>query len=244
MKTRTLVSLVVILLLNGCGSSLTNEKASEVIKTTFHLGDLDQVEVIGIAKESDDIMLVKFKLNNDEVSSKMRKYDKGWQLDEVQNRLGGWIPVSTVSSQFDPTEKIKIALVEMSTIAIGLTDYITDHGSFPSLKTITAEGIKDLLSPFYIRDLPTTDPWQQPYWVLMGKLTGFAYGISSKDESNFLIYSKGSDGVADKWNYDPNNELAGLFDGQDPTKDLVNYNGQFIRAPKTLVNEKGYRGGN
>lgn len=242
MKSRALVCMTIIILFNGCGSSLTHQEASEVIKTTFHLGESDKVEVIGIAKETDDILLVKFKLNNDEISSKMRRYDKGWQLDEIQNRLGGWMPISTVSSQFDPTLKVKIAVIEISTIAIGLTDYLIDHGKFPYEGNITAEDLKDALSPFYIRDLPTTDPWGRSYWVLCGKkLNGFAYGVSPEDDDNFLIYSKGSDGNSDKWSYDPSNEFGGLFDGHDSTRDLVNYNGQFIRAPKSLVDENGNR---
>ncbi len=242
MKNKTTLCLAIILLCVGCGSKLTSVKAAEVIKATFHLGESDQVEVIGIAKESDEIMLVKFKLNDEEVSSKMRKYDKGWQLDEVQNRLGGWIPASTVADQFDPTTITKIALLEISTIAIGLTDYLVDHGKFPYEGRISAEGIKDYLSPFYVRDLPTTDPWHRPYWGLCGKrIGGIAYGVSPKDEDNFLVYSLGRDGIEEKWNYNPAAEFSGIFEGVDSTKDIINYNGQFIRAPKSLVDENGNR---
>lgn len=67
-----------------------------------------------------------------------------------------------------------------------------------------------------------------------------AYSVPSLFKDDFLIYSKGSDGIADAWNYDPSNELGGIFEGQDPSKDLVNLSGGFIRAPKSLVNEKGY----
>jgi hypothetical protein len=94
MKIKILAGLSVLFFVVNCGSKLSTKMAGEVVKTTLHLTEKDRVEVLGIAKETSEIMLVKLRINGNEVNSRMRKYDKGWQLDEVQNRIGGWIPVT------------------------------------------------------------------------------------------------------------------------------------------------------
>jgi len=237
MKIRCFVGLTVLFFVVSCSPKLSMEKAGEVVKTTFNLTEKDRVEVLGVAKETNDIMLVKFKINGTEVNSKMRKYDKGWQLDEVQNRLGGWIPTTTVKDQYDPTEKVKIAATEIMIIAIALVDYMTDHGKFsfkesPFLHKDSE--IYNALCPFYVESLPISDPWGKSYWVICGKnIDGSLYGIPSGADDDFLIFSKGRDGEAENWIYDPKNGAAGLYEGNDPDKDIVLLNGTFIRAPKS-----------
>ncbi len=237
MKTKFFVGLAVLFLTVNCGPKLDSENASKVVKTTFHLTEKDKVEITGIAKETNDVMLVKFQINGTEVNSKIRKYDKGWQLDEVQNKLGGWIPTATVSNQFDSTEKMKIAQKEIELMGMALTDYITDHGkfSFGPADNFNREGeIYKALCPLYVKSLPTTDPWGKPYHVLCGKsIAGQSYGMANGGADDFLIMSFGRSGKLEDWVYDPKNENAGLYDGYDPDKNIVYLNGSFIRAPKT-----------
>jgi hypothetical protein len=238
MKIRFFVGLTVLFFVVSCSPKLNMETAGEVVKTTFNLNEKDRVEVLGIAKETNDIMLVKFNINGTEVNSKMRKYDKGWQLDEVQNRLGGWIPTATVKDQFDPTEKVKIAATEIMIIATALVDYVTDHGEFNFERSPFIREDSDkykALCPFYVESLPLSDPWGKSYWVLCGKdMDGSLYGIPAGTKDEFLIFSYGRDGIMEDWVYDPKNGAAGLYEGNDPDKDIVLFNGTFIRAPKSL----------
>jgi hypothetical protein len=237
MKIRILVGLSVLFFVVSCSPKLSRETAGEVVKTTFNLTEKDRVEVLGIAKETNDVMLVKFKINGTEVNSKMRKYDKGWQLDEVQNLLGGWVPTTTVKDQFDPIEKMKIAKAEIGLIAIVLVDYLVDHGkfSFKDFPFLNKDSdIYKALCPYYVESLPISDPWGRPYWVLCGKkIDGSLYGIPSGADDDFLIFSFGRDGEVENWIYDLKNGAAGLYEENDPDKDIVYFNGTFIRAPKS-----------
>jgi hypothetical protein len=239
MKTRILVGLSVLFfaVAVSCSPKLNTEAAGEVVKTTFNLTEKDQVEVLGVAKEAGDVMLVKFKINGTEVYSKMRKYDKGWQLDEVQNRLGGWIPTATIQDQFDPTEKMKIVKVDISLIGIVLSRYLLDHAkfSFENEEWLSKESdVYNALCPLYAESLPTSDPWGNPYWVLFGKYFDESlYGIPKGAADDFMIFSAGRDGKIENWVYDPKNDIAGLYKGIDPDRDIVYLNGSFIRAPES-----------
>ena len=242
MKIKILVGLSVLFFAVGCGPKLNSENAGEVIKTTFNLTGKDVVEILGVSKDSNDVMLVKFRINGTEVNSKMRKYDKGWQLDEVQNRLGGWIPATTIKDQFDPTIKIRIVKNEIQIIGTALADYVTDRGKFSFVKTASIglpfltkdSDIYSALCSLYVESLPTVDPWGNPYCVLCGKnIDGSLYGIPKGADDDFLVFSVGRDGKMENWVYDPKNDRAGLYKGNDPDKDIVYLNGIFIRAPDT-----------
>jgi hypothetical protein len=67
-------------------------------------------------------------------------------------------------------------------------------------------------------------------------MDGSIYGLPPGDEDrmDFVICSYGRDGKKEDWAYDVNNKKAGLFKGDDPDKDIVYYNGEFIRAPESV----------
>ena len=146
-------------------------------------------------------------------------------------------PSTTVKGQSDSTEKMKNAATEIMLIATALVDYVTDHGEF-SFKDFPFlhkdSDIYNALCPDYVKSLPISDPWGKSYLVICGKnIDGSLYGIPSGGGADFLIFSKGRDGEAENWIYDPENGAAGLYEGNDPDKDIVLFNGTFIRAPKS-----------
>jgi LemA protein len=93
----------------ACSSQELNaEGASKVIRQTLSLIELDKVEVLGIAEETNETRLVKFKVNDNQAVGKMRRYDQGWQLDELQNERGVWLPVLTIIKQIEEINVQKV----------------------------------------------------------------------------------------------------------------------------------------
>jgi hypothetical protein len=100
MKIRIFLLLLFCGILIYCSPKLDNQKALEVVKAAFQLSETDKAEVQGISQESNKLMLVKFKINEIQINSKMRRYDKGWQLDEIQDDTGMWLPASNIASVY------------------------------------------------------------------------------------------------------------------------------------------------
>ena len=241
MKIKLFVTMIFLSLAIACGPKFNSDAAAAAVKTAFNLTEKEKVDILGISKETSDIILVKFRINGNDINSKMRKYDTGWQLDEVQNMIGEWIPAGTVRSQFDPTEKVKTAMTDINLIATALVDYIIDHGSFTFSDTPYLTEYSDTykaLCPWYVKSLPTNDPWGKPYNVLCGKIIdGSLYGIPKGGDHDFIVFSFGRDGKMEKWTFDSNVEKAGLHSDNDPDKDIINYGGTYIRSPKSLVRQ-------
>lgn len=234
MRIKALIFGMIIVFLLSCSPKLTTENAASIIKNTFQLSDKDKIEILGISKESKISMLVKFKINDIQLNSKMRKYDKGWQLEEIQNDLGMWIPASSIANLFDQTDKVKTALTDINIIAIALTDYITDNGVVPEQAGTYDENslFYKTLCGFYVKDLPMKDPWGHNYYVYCGKAVDGKYGIKGAADDDFLIISYGKDGQQELWVYDASNPEAGLFTDKDYDKDLINLDGSYIRGLK------------
>jgi LemA protein len=85
---------------------LDNNRASAAIRATFSLGDRDKIEIQGIAEETKIVKLVKFSVNGKQAAGKMRRYDQGWRLDEVQDGLGSWLPVPTLIKQLEESSRV------------------------------------------------------------------------------------------------------------------------------------------
>ncbi len=234
MKTKLFILILSCLLFFGCAPQLTTQNATEIIKTAFQLGDADKVEVMGISKEADNVMLVKFNKNGLTLISKMRKYDKGWQLEEIQNETGAWLPVATFIAQADPSAKVKIGRAEVNTFATALADYLIDQGKFPIKggAVTSASAVYEALCPFYAKSLPTSDPWGGQYFVYLGQEIDTAgYGFANSAIDDFLVVCRGQDKTADSWTYDPGHPAAGLTSDLDPNQDIISFNGTLIRGP-------------
>jgi len=135
--------------------------------------------------------------------------------------------------------KQKSTMKDITTIATGLTDYITDNGTFSSLNHSGEidSTLQQALAPFYIKTCPRRDGWGNPYFVYLGTDVGGKYSIPSSQvgSDDFLIYSTGRDSSTDSWSWNSTNPDVGLYtvnSMDDFDNDLVNWSGNWIRAPR------------
>lgn len=245
MRTKILILSVVCIFFFSCAQKLNNTQAENAIKSAVKLTEKDSLQILGISMEEKNLAIVKFKLNEVQISSRMRKYNKGWQLDQIQNELGVWIPAESVINLIAEQKKeeklldikLKIAKSDIMVISIGIAEFVTDNGRAPKQDgtyDITSE-FYIFLSPFYIKELPIIDPWGNNYRVYCGKACNGKYGITGAGTDDFVVCSYGLDGEKEVWEFDPNNREAGLFIVEklsDLNKDLVMWVGSWIRCPR------------
>lgn len=226
--------LLVILFSVSCNKGVDDTTASNLIRSTFKLADKEIVEILGVSKESKTVALVKANINGKTINARIRKYDKGWQLEEVQNSFGNWLPASTIIEESE--NKLKVAMLDINILATGIMDYLTDRGVLPSQKgAIDISGsFYNSLQGFYLKDIPIKDPWGGYYYVFCGKGEDPTYGILRQDDE-FLVFSLGGDGQKEDWRFITTSPEAGLFTSSYSSQDLVVYNGTWIRAPKSMT---------
>lgn len=237
MKKIFSILIVILISLLCCSPKLNDAKALDIIRESFDLSEADSIEILGISDDSKDVMIVKFKLNDTQLSSKMRKYDKGWQLDEIQNDFGMWVPASNLTQLSNQKDKLRSTMKEMVVIATGLMDYITDHGVTPNQEGIYEENseVYKNLVPFYLRNMPVKDKWGNHYLIFCGISGNEKYGISDCSDDDFIVISYGKDGIQEKWQFDKSNPSVGLYlitEADEYNNDLVLWSGTWVRAPK------------
>jgi len=240
MRTKILAFGFIFLFLYGCTQKFDEIQAKAIIEKSFELTGKDSVEILGISMEEKDIAIVKFNLNEVQISSKMRKYDTGWQLDEIQNELGMWIPAENLTKFFSQPEKQKIAMLDITVISTGIADFVIDNGITPKQEGIYSEDsdFHIALSPFYLKELPIKDPWGNNYRVYCSSAGNGIYGISGCVSDDFIVVSYGRDGEKETWEFDATSPEAGIFivrDSDDFDKDIVMWNGSWIRAPRKVI---------
>ena len=239
MRTKILALGLAFLFFYGCAQKFDEVQAENIIKSSFELTEKDSVEILGISMEEKDVAIVKFNLNEVQMSSKMRKYDTGWQLDEIQSELGMWIPAENLTKFFSQPEKQKIAMMDITIICTALADFATDTGTLPKQDGIYAIDSEFYLSlsPFYVKELPIKDPWGNNFRAYCGLACNGKFGISGADSYDFIIASYGKDGEKDIWEFNAMDPEGGLFvvkDVSDFDKDLIMWNGSWIRASRGI----------
>jgi prepilin-type N-terminal cleavage/methylation domain-containing protein len=143
--------------------------------------------------------------------------------------------------------KQKGTMKDIVTIATGAADFITDQGAWDNAGVthngdlVTNDSFIRALAPFYIKVCPVNDNWGEPFKVYLGSNVGSRRNIGSTNvgDDDFLIESWGRDNTAEGWNYNVNTPTAGMYviDSMDDfNRDLVNWAGSWIRAPRTAVN--------
>jgi len=146
-------------------------------------------------------------------------------------------------TQEDPeitVQKVKQrnSMLDIVTIATALADYVTDNGIAPEQAGALDENIEfyKTLAPFYVRNLPIYDGWGNTIRVYCGEACNGIYsGITGCISDDFVIVSYGRDGKKEDWEYNPQNREAGYYVLEtldDFDKDIVSWNGAWIRAPK------------
>jgi prepilin-type N-terminal cleavage/methylation domain-containing protein len=140
--------------------------------------------------------------------------------------------------------KQKSTMKDITTMATGAVDYITDTGTWDGVDQEADIGsdFRNALAPFYIKTCPQTDSWGNYYQVALGMGISGSRGIEDEDiaEDDFLIESYTRDGVSDGWGLQADNPDAGLYvvNNMEAFKnDLVSWGGSWIRAPRTASME-------
>jgi len=138
--------------------------------------------------------------------------------------------------------KQKSTMNDIVKIGTACADYATDHGEAPdngNQDGVIASGtaFTTAIAPFYIKTCPINDSWGNAFMVHSGTASASFGGITAAmvGGDDFVIMSRGRKGADESFTYVPATPEAGLFTVSamdDFDKDLVNWNGSWIRAPR------------
>lgn len=158
-------------------------------------------------------------------------------IEEYEKKVG--LEKKPVSELPDEKKQLE-SLRRITFINQAMTDYMTDFGVPPEQAGSYSEGdeFNRALSPFYIKELPIRDEWEGNFHVYSGiACSGVYNGIEGCTDKDIVIVSFGRDGKKENWTYNPKKPEAGLYElksDKDYDKDLVIWNGTWIRAPLFL----------
>jgi len=136
--------------------------------------------------------------------------------------------------------KQKSTMKDIVVISTAITDFVTDNGIAPVQNgTYTAtDAFYTGLSPFYIKVLPLTDQWGTLYNAYCGTDVNGNYGISGAAGDDFVIASYGRAGLLESFTFTATDPEGGLFvvsQSDHFNRDLVMWNGSWIRAPRSAA---------
>jgi len=135
--------------------------------------------------------------------------------------------------------KQKASMKDVAVISTAITDFITDNGIAPTQDGAYtgSSPFYGNLSPFYIKVMPTTDQWGTGFNVFCGTAVDGNYAIGGANADDFLVASLGRRGLPETDftfdSTDPEKGLEVVKTGADFEKDLVQWNGSWIRGPRT-----------
>jgi hypothetical protein len=136
-------------------------------------------------------------------------------------------------------EKQMNTMNDIARLSIALLDYIKDHGVPPEQEGSYDEESKffqELVSS-YLETVPIMDAWGNGIQIFCGEAANGKYGITGCTSNDFVVVSFGRDGKMEKWEYDEEKPAAGYFtikSADDFDKDLIMWNGSWIRAPQII----------
>lgn len=211
-------------------------KAVDFIKEEFELTEEESLKILGFTTLSTEAVVVKFKINDVQLRSKLGRRDNYMDMFDFQNELGESVYPGDIV--FNEPSRLKKSMRDITVISTALADYVTDNGIVPK-----QDGNYDrnssfykALSPFYVKRLPIKDGWGNNYFVYCGRACNGQLGFSGRRSDYFIVVSYGRDGKKEDWKFDPRNPEAGLIKMKtedDFTMDLIMWNGSWIRAPRT-----------
>ena len=132
--------------------------------------------------------------------------------------------------------KVRGTQQDIAQISSWIAEYITDKAA-PFAQTGDISTVMNTaLVPMYTKALPTTDQWGTKFKVYTGTAVDGNYGLAGAAIDDFLVSSWGRDKTAESWTYNAGTPEAGYYSistAADFNNDLVNYNGQIIRGPRS-----------
>jgi len=136
--------------------------------------------------------------------------------------------------------KQKTTMVDIGNIAKAITSYVTDMGAAPTSPDGNLTTDSDMftqLTPFHYVTFTTRDQWGTWFQVWTGTGVAGHFGIDTGEvaRDDFIIQSLGRDGLDEGYTYDraaPENNFYVLQSMEDFNKDLINWDGNWIRAPR------------
>jgi prepilin-type N-terminal cleavage/methylation domain-containing protein len=135
--------------------------------------------------------------------------------------------------------KQKGTMSEINSLAKAVMAYVTDHDRAPANPggeiRSSAQFIKEI-SPYQIMTVPVFDQWHGPLQAWTGLAVGAEFGIRPETVSadDFVIASWGKDGISENFVYNEEAPALGFYalsSIEDFDKDLILWNGQWIRVP-------------
>ncbi len=183
---------------------------------------------------------------------KLFKNRKGFTLIEIIvvviiiGILVTFVTINTVARTQDARQTGTMR--DILTIAQACQAYVAENDEAPAAGV--QEGPLQASSPFVkaltkkqLVSCPTEDKWSHPLQVFTGKSVAKFPGFSaeSASDTDFLIISLGRSGKPDNFIYNAEDPEAGFYKVEktlDYDKNIVNYNGTWIHAPKSGGTEK------
>lgn len=132
--------------------------------------------------------------------------------------------------------KVRGTQSDIAQISSWIAEYITDKATPFTQTGDISTAMNTALVPMYTKTLPTTDQWGTKLKVYTGTNVTGNYGLTGAVSDDFLVASYGRGGVVEAWTYNASTPEAGYYSistSADFDKDLVNFNGQFIRGPRS-----------
>ncbi len=136
--------------------------------------------------------------------------------------------------------KQKSTMVDIGNISKAVISYTTDMGGAPPSPGGSLQPDSPMysdLAPFHIQAVSSRDRWGTPFQVWTGLDCAGHFGIDASElgRDDFVIQSFGRDGLDEGYTFDPSNPDNSFYIIQkmeDFNKDLIIWNGNWIRAPR------------
>jgi len=134
--------------------------------------------------------------------------------------------------------KQKAVMKDIMVISTALADYITDSGTTPTSPSgsyTSTDAFYTSLCPFYVKVMPVNDKWGMGYQGYTGTAVT-VYGVTGASTDDFLVASFGRDKIGDGFTFLPADPESGLYIVNQMAhfnRDLVQWNGSWIRGPRT-----------